>query len=76
MLKNMIQQYINDRYENDGVLPDADEIYEKFQLEFDNGADLGWIDSAVYNFTRCHDLEGITVLWEGRIHERSLTANH
>ncbi len=73
MLKNYIWQYVNDRYENDGVLPDADDVYEKFQLEFDTGADLNWIDEIIYGFTRCNDLTGIDIQYEGEIYERSLS---
>ncbi len=75
MLKNYIWAYINDRYENDGVLPDADEVYEKFKLEFDNGAQTEWIDEQMYNFTRCHDLTGIEIQYEGEIYERSIEAH-
>ncbi|WP_394139618.1 hypothetical protein [Cytobacillus oceanisediminis] len=75
MLKNFIYAYISKRFDDDGILPDADEIYEKFQLEFDHGADINMIDSVMEGFTRTHDLSGITVLWEGRIHERSLAAH-
>lgn len=74
MLRNYLWAYINDRYENDGVLPDADEIYEKFQLEFDNGADLNWIESVMEGFTRTHDLNGITVLWEGKVYQQRVNA--
>jgi hypothetical protein len=72
LLKNAIWQYVNDRFDNDGVLVDADDVYEKFQLEFDTGAKLEWIDEIIYGFTRCHDLAGIDIQYEGEIYERSL----
>lgn len=75
MLRNFIWAYINDRYENDGVLVDADEVYTKFQLEFDYGADLNMIDSVMEGFIRTHDLSGITILWEGEANERSFATN-
>jgi hypothetical protein len=62
MLKNFIWAYINDRYENDGVLPDADEVYEKFKLEFEFGGKQEWIHSTLESFKRTHDLTGITIL--------------
>jgi hypothetical protein len=73
LLKNYIWQYVNDRYENDGVLVDADEVYKKFELEFTIGAKLEWIDEVVYNFSRCNDLTGIDIQYEGEIYERSLS---
>lgn len=74
MLSNFIWAYINDCYDLDGVLPDADSIYLKFQLEFDHGADLNIIDSVMEGFIRTHDLEGIEILWEGEIYARSVEA--
>ena len=74
MLKNFIYAYINKRYDDDGILPDADEIYEKFKLELDNGAPMEWIDEQMYNFTRTHDLSGITVLWEGKVYQQRVNA--
>ncbi|MBU8770288.1 hypothetical protein [Cytobacillus oceanisediminis] len=74
MLKNFIYAYICKRYDDDGILPDADEIYEKFKLELDNGAPMEWIDEQMYNFTRHHDLSEITVLWEGKVYKRNEVA--
>ncbi len=69
LLKNAIWSYIGSCYDNDGVLPDADEIYLKFQLEFTMGANLDWIDEMMESFISIHDLTGIDIQWEGEIYE-------
>jgi hypothetical protein len=67
MLKDFIWSYINARYDEDGVIPHSDEIYEKFQVKFDNGADLHLIDETIYNFAQLHDLTDVEIKWEGEI---------
>ncbi len=67
MLQSEIYSYINSRYENDGVLVDADEVYEAFQVEFDNGIPIELIDEVMDDFTSIHSLENIQINWEGKV---------
>jgi hypothetical protein len=76
MLKNALWSYVSNRYDEDGVIPHGDEIYLKFQLEFDTGAPMEWIDETVYNFTRIHDLTDIAIQWEGELDERCFGENY
>lgn len=64
-MKNKLYDYVNDRYEHDGVLPDADELYTAFQVDFDSGVSVDVIDDVLASFARIHDMTGIFVEWEG-----------
>ncbi|MFT8319301.1 MAG: hypothetical protein ABF649_00530 [Bacillus sp. (in: firmicutes)] len=67
MLQSEIFSYINARYENDGVLVDADEVYESFQTDFDNGVPITLIDEVMEDFLSIHSIENIQIKWEGKI---------
>jgi hypothetical protein len=66
-LKNKLFDYINDRFDNDGVLVDADEVYEAFQIEFDNGQSVELIDHVMLGFISTHNLANIRINWEGEL---------
>lgn len=67
-MRDLIWSYVSNRYENDGVLVDADEVYAAFQMQFDNGADVWSIDEVIEDFASCSDLTGIKIEYEGDIH--------
>lgn len=71
-MENKIWSYISNRYENDGVLVDADEVYEAFAIEFDNGYPVDAIDDVMEDFIRCSDLTGIKIEYEGGLHGISI----
>lgn len=62
-----IWNYINRRYDEDGVLVDADEVYLAFQVDFDNGVSSDLIDEVMESFESCHDLTGIKIQYEGEL---------
>lgn len=64
-MRNKIWAYISNRYENDGVLVDSDEVYTAYQLDFDNGHSSDEIDEVMEDFVGCSDLTGVTIEWEG-----------
>ncbi|MGD6898645.1 hypothetical protein [Bacillus infantis] len=66
-MPDKIFYYISNRFDEDGVLVDADEIYEAFAVEFDNGVSLDLVDEVMEGFIRCHDLTGIEIQYEGEI---------
>lgn len=66
-MKNKLFEYINDRFDNDGVLVDGDEVYEAFKTDFDNGQPVELIDEVMSNFIKIHDLTNVLILWEGNI---------
>lgn len=66
-LRNKIYSYINDRFDDEGVLVDADEVYEAFRIEFDNGVPVELIDEVMEGFIRTHNLSNIQIKYEGEI---------
>ena len=66
-MENKIWCYISNRYENDGILVDADEVYEAFAVEFDNGYPVEKIDEVMEDFASCSDLTGIKIEYEGEL---------
>lgn len=68
-MRDQIWSYISNRYENDGVLVNADEVYMAFQIEFDNFYSSDEIDDVMEDFISCSDLSGIKIEWEGEINE-------
>lgn len=62
---NKIWRYINDRVDNDQVLPHADEIYSAFALDFDTGEDFGIVPDVMESYTNMHEIDSsIDVQWE------------
>ena len=66
-MENKIWSYISSRYANDGVLPDADEIYLAYQVDFDNFYSSDLIDEVMKDFASCSDLTGIIIEYEGEL---------
>jgi beta-phosphoglucomutase-like phosphatase (HAD superfamily) len=66
-MRDKIFYYISNRFDEDGVLVDADEIYEAFAVEFDNGVSLDLIDEVMERFIFTHNLANIQISWEGKI---------
>lgn len=64
-MRNKIWAYISNRYENDGVLVDVDEVYTAYQVQFDNGFSSDVIDDVMEDFIGCSDLSGIAIEREG-----------
>ena len=64
-MKNKIWSYVNARFEHDGVLVDADEVYLIYQREFDNGVPVEIIDEVIRSFASIHDLTDIQIEYEG-----------
>lgn len=71
-MRDQIWAYISSRYENDGVLVDCDEVYEAYQVEFDNGRSSDLIDEVMERFVSCSDLTGIEIEWEGSVCEMNM----
>ena len=59
--------YVSKRFDDEGVLVAADDVYEAFQLQFDNHYPVDLIDNVIQNFASIHDLNGITIEYEGAI---------
>lgn len=66
-MRNKIWAYVNARYEHDGVLVDADEVYLIYQREFDNGTPVELIDEVIQSFASIHELSGIKIEYEGEL---------
>lgn len=61
-MRNKIWTYINARFEIDGVLVDADEVYMVYRHKFDSGEyPLELIDEVIKDFASIHNLEGIKI---------------
>lgn len=60
-MQSKLWSYINDRFEDDGVLVSADEVYERFP-EAEN-----IIDDVIQRFAAIHDLTDIQIEYEGEI---------
>jgi hypothetical protein len=58
-LRDKIWHYIGKRFDDDGVLVDSEEIY----LAFHYPVEL--IEEELESFASIHDLEGISIEWEG-----------
>lgn len=63
-MREKIWSYISNRFDYDGVLVDADEVYLVYRKDFDNGVPTELIDEVLESFVSIHDLTGITIEWE------------
>ncbi|MFE8704101.1 hypothetical protein ACFYKX_26390 [Cytobacillus sp. FJAT-54145] len=66
-MRDKIWSYVNNRFEDDWVLVDADEVYEAFAVYFDNGLDVGIIDEVIRSFAAIHDLSNVDIQYEGNL---------
>jgi len=66
-MKEKLFDYINKRFDDDGVLPSEDEIYQAFAISFDNGISTELINEVMFSFMSIHDLSNITIKWEGHV---------
>lgn len=71
-MRDRIWTYINDRVDNDLVLPHQDDIYEAFAFEFETGTDFDIVHEVMESYIGIHLLDGVDIQWEGLINERSL----
>lgn len=75
-LRDRIWTYINDRVDNDLVLPHQDDIYEAFALEFETGTDFNIVHEVVESYIGIHLLDGVDIQWEGTTNGRSIEADN
>lgn len=66
-LRSKLFSYINNRLEEDHVLVDADEVYQAFAIQFDNGYPVEVIDEVIKDVASVSDLTGIQIQYEGEI---------
>ncbi|KOP81972.1 hypothetical protein AMS60_05420 [Bacillus sp. FJAT-21945] len=62
MPRNKIWDYINDQYDDVGVIPSLDDIYQAFQFQFENWWSIDLIEEVRMGFISMHDLTGITIM--------------
>ena len=62
MPRNKIWSYINNQYDDAGVIPSLDDIYMAFRLQFDNWWSMDLIEEVRTRFIAMHDLTGITIM--------------
>jgi hypothetical protein len=69
-LQDKIFSYLCYMFDECGCIPSEDELYEQFQLQFDNYYDFDEVAiPAVQQFARIHDITGIEIRWEGELFE-------
>ncbi|WP_445505791.1 hypothetical protein [Niallia sp. 03091] len=64
-IQYLIFSYLNKCFDEYGILPHEDDVYERFKVHFDNGVPFEVAEEEVQAFVRIHNLSGIEVRWEG-----------
>ncbi|WP_057768121.1 hypothetical protein [Cytobacillus praedii] len=61
MPKNKIWDYINDQYDDVGVIPSLDDIFMTFRIQFENWWSIDLIEEVREGFMSAHCLSGIII---------------
>ncbi|MED3575788.1 hypothetical protein [Cytobacillus praedii] len=61
MPRNKIWGYINDQYDEAGVIPSLDDIYMAFRKQFENWWSIDLIEEVRTGFMSAHNLSGIII---------------
>lgn len=57
MLEDKIFSYLCHMFDEHGIIPSEDEVYEKFQLQFDNGVPFDIAEEELRKFKRNHKIK-------------------
>lgn len=57
MLSDKIFYYLSRTFDEHGIIPSEDEVYEKFQLQFDNGVPFDIAEEELRKFKRNHKIK-------------------
>jgi len=66
-IQYLIFGYLSQCFDDYGILPHEDDIYERFKVHFDNGVPFEIVEEEVNAFVRIHDLTDIKIKWEGEL---------
>lgn len=66
-IQYLIYQYISTCFDDYGILPNEDDVYERFKNHFDNGVPFEVAAEEMQKFARTHNLQDIEIQWEGEL---------